>query len=291
MGKRKGMLFEAIERLDSFMAIGDKRSEAKAEAHARGESFFAFSDHKIRSHETRTGYQAVVMRFLHWSRKCYRLNRLAQVDARADKLASAYLVERMGEEKSAWTLLTERSALRCFFQSKDLAERVALPPRYRDAIVQSRQPAVRDKNIQIDHWQPLIRFLQATGLRREEVRDLLVCDVSEQPGGLLRVHVVRGKGGKTRRVPVLPGREADVLSVVEGCPSDQWVFERIPSNLDIHAIRRQYACALYEYYAGHPIPIREGGLRITDLDREAVLKVSWALGHNRIEVVVTHYLQ
>jgi integrase len=291
MGNRKGMLFEAIERLDSLMAIGDKRSEAKAEAHARGESFFAFSDHKIRSYETRTGYQAIVMRFLHWSRECYRLNRLAQVDARADELASAYLVERMEEEKSAWTLLTERSALRCFFQTKDLAERVALPPRHRDAIVQSRLPAVRDKNIQLDHWQPLICFLHVTGLRREEVRDLLVRDVSGLFDASLHISVVRGKGGRARTVPVLPGGELDVLSVIEGRAADEHVFERIPSNLDIHAIRREYACALYEHFAGHPIPIREGGLRITDLDREAVLKVSWALGHNRIEVVVTHYLQ
>jgi hypothetical protein len=100
MGNRKGMIFEAIERLDGLMAIGDKRSEAKAEAQARGEAFFAFSDHKIRSYETRTGYQAVVMRFLHWCRAHYGLNRLAQVDTRADELASAYLIERMEEEKS-----------------------------------------------------------------------------------------------------------------------------------------------------------------------------------------------
>ena len=38
MGKRKGAKYAAVERLNTLMATGQKRSEAKAEARLRGES-------------------------------------------------------------------------------------------------------------------------------------------------------------------------------------------------------------------------------------------------------------
>src|SRR6266487_1348097 len=53
VGKRPGVKYIAVQRLDKLMAIGQKRSEAKAQAQARGESLFAFSDGKIHSFETR----------------------------------------------------------------------------------------------------------------------------------------------------------------------------------------------------------------------------------------------
>jgi hypothetical protein len=76
MGKRPGAKYAAIQRLDGLMAIGAKRSEAKAEAAARGESLFAFSDGLIHSYEARENYQKVVMRFLNWCRDHYELRDL-----------------------------------------------------------------------------------------------------------------------------------------------------------------------------------------------------------------------
>lgn len=293
MPKRKSLIFEALERLDGLMAIGEKRSEAKAAAQARGESIFAFSDGRIHSYQTRSTYQATVMRFLHWCRDIHHLRRLDQVDARADELASAYLVQRISEQKSAWTLQTDRSALRCFFRARDLASKVALPLRRRENIVRSRRPGVRNPHFQVANWQPVLQFLQATGLRREEVRDLRVCDVSPVlPDGSLRVTVVRGKGGKRRVVPVFPGREQAVLTVIEQRRPDEPVFARIPTGLVIQGLRRQFARELYEYYVGHSLPLPGNApLRLHDVDREAALRVSRALGHNRVDVVVNNYLQ
>jgi len=53
----------------------------------------------------------------------------------------------MEQGKSAWTLTTERSALRLFFQDGQLTDGVALPRRRREDIKRSCQPAVRDKHI------------------------------------------------------------------------------------------------------------------------------------------------
>jgi hypothetical protein len=135
MGKRPGAKYAAIQRLDALMAIGEKRSEAKAEAAARGESTFAFSDGLIRSYATRDTYQKVVMWFIDWCRDTQQVRDLDKIDEQADELASLYLVDRMNQPNiSAWTLHTERSALRIFFQDRDLADCIDLPERKRENI-------------------------------------------------------------------------------------------------------------------------------------------------------------
>ena len=274
------------------MAIGESRADAKAQARARGESLFAYSDGKIHSFESRENYQQIAMRFIDWCRDEHQVRTLAGIDGQADELASLYLLERTAQNKSAWTLQTERSALRMFFQERTLTDSVQLPTRRRQDITRSRRPTVRDRHLNLEHWQQVICFCLACGLRREELRDLLVRDISERPSdGRLVVRVVRGKGGKWREVPVFPGREQAVLSQVTGRPADAHVFAKISSLLDIHSYRRQFAQELYEQLSGRPLPPLEGRLQSALLDREAALAVSRCLGHNRIDIIFGHYLR
>jgi integrase len=80
--------------------------------------------------------------------------------------------------------------------------------------VRSRHPVVqRNRHVNLDHWQPLVRFLEATGLRFEEVRDLYVRDVAEQGDQSITIQVSHGKGGRTRSVPVRPGREEGYVMI------------------------------------------------------------------------------
>src|SRR5881398_1943442 len=55
--------------------------------------------------------------------------------------------------------------------------------------------------------------------------------------------------GLERNVPVLPGRETDVLVTIAGRDPEAPVFERIPKHLDVHSYRREFAQALYLYHA------------------------------------------
>ena len=292
MGKRPGAKYGAVQRLDALMAIGHKRSEAKAQAQARGASLFAFTDSKIHSFETRNNYQKIVMRFLNWCRDTHDVRDLSIVDTRANELASLYLSERVEQRYSAWTLQTERAALRLFFQERSLAASVVLPQRKRENIVRSRHPVERDKHFQPENWQPLINFCLACGLRREELRDLHVRDVYVRSSDQhVVVCVVKGKGGKWREVPVFPGREQSVLALVEGHDPDEHVFPRLPSDADIHAYRRQFAQELYEVLSGRSLPPSEGRLHACDIDPDVALQVSRCLGHNRIDIVFSHYLK
>lgn len=291
MGKRPGLKYAALQRLDRLMADGQKRSEAKAQASAQGEALFAFTDGKMHSFETRSNYQKIVMRFLDWCRNEHEIHTIDQLDARADELASCYLSGRIDQGYSAWTLQTERSALRLFFENRFLAADITLPRRRREHITRSRLPVTRDRHFQPNNWPLLVNFVLACGLRREELRDLRVGDIYTRTDEQLVVHVRKGKGGKERRVAVFPGRETAVLAVKGNRPNDALAFDRLPGAMDIHAYRRRFAQELYEYLSGRSLPPAEGRLHSPDFDRFAAEQVTKCLGHNRIDIIFGSYIR
>ena len=293
MGSRKSIIREAIERLDTLMAIGTSRFQAKqAQRAASAEAGWTVSTGKIHSHTTRKVYQQHILAFINWARTQHGITRLAWLDERADDLATRYLTEHVAADRSAYALQTERAALRLFFANWSLAAAVSIPRRTRTTITRSRGPAGHDRHFQPAHWQAHIRFAQACGLRRAELRDLRVRDVYTADDGTLFVHVKNGKGGKAREVPVLPGHEEGVLSVVQGRAPHEKVFDHIPGHMDVHSYRRDSAQRRYLQQApDQALPPAQGRLRRDDYDPAATQQVSWALGHNRLDVVLRHYLR
>nr|BBH92942.1 hypothetical protein KTA_11410 [Thermogemmatispora argillosa] len=96
----------------------------------------------------------------------------------------------------------------------------------------------QDRGLNPAHWQELIQFLQATGLRRREVQQVRVEGLLPTTGV---VHVRRGKGGRERLVPVLPEGGELLARLQRGRAPEERVFARVPSHLDIPALRRAYA--------------------------------------------------
>ncbi len=276
------------------MALQASRFEEKQARREAGEHFWSFSSGLIHSHGTRNTYQQHILSFIQWARSCHNIRRLEVLDQRAEELATAYLSGRLIQGCSPYTMQAERAALRLFFDQRDLASTIDLPERRREYITRSRQTVARDKDFQPANWQPLIRFLQATGLRRTEITLLQIEDIQKNSNtGILEVFVKKGhgKGGRPRTVPVLPEYTYEVLALKENRGPQELVFPRIPSHLDIHAIRRMYAQTYYCYLSGRNLPSSIGRLKRTDYDEQAVLQVSRALGHNRKDIVLRHYLR
>ena len=292
MPKRKGIIYATLERLHHLTTLKESRYQAKAARRASGERIWAFSTGKIHSLTTRGVYQQHILAFVNWVRGTYHLTHLEQVDARADELVTAYLAQHLAADRSPYTLQTERAALRLFFSDRHLAAALALPPRAREQIRRSRGPVAQDQEIQLRNWQREIAFLQACGLRRAEALALRVQDIQTFSDGHVVVHVRRGKGGRSREVPVLPGHEQAVLAVVVGRGPEEQAIERLPVRLDVHSFRRAYAQALYLYYApGRTLPPPHGRLKPSDYDEAAARLTSEALGHSRLAVALTHYLR
>jgi integrase len=214
-----------------------------------------------------------------------------QLDPQASVLVARYLTERLDAGQSPYTLQAIRAALRLFFSNRELADEVKLPRRERERMTRSRGPAKRDAGFQPENWQPLIQFLQGTGLRSMEIEALQARDVRQTEEGRAEVHVHVGKGGRPRTVVARSSYTAIVLAAAQGRQPNERVFSRIPDRLDIHALRREFAQGLYQELSGRPLPPAHGRLKPSDYDLAAAQLVSMQLGHNRVDVVLRHYLR
>lgn len=273
------------------MAIGESRFAAKIAARAQDPSIWSYSTGRMHSYATRDTYQKHALDFVRWCRDQEGIRTLEQLDPRAAALVPRYLAERRALGHSPYTLQAIRSALRLFFDDHTLAGEVTLPRREQGGITRSRGPAKRDQGFQPANWQPLLAFLRATGLRRSEVSVIRVRDVRQSADGRAEVVIYSGKGGRPRTVVARPGHDEAVMGVVRGRLPEERVFERIPSHLDVHALRRECAQGLYQELSGRPLPPARGPLRPADYDLAAVQIVSKMLGHNRDDIVLRHYLR
>ncbi len=307
MTRQPSIIFEACARFDVLKAIGVSRyhlrRRIRADAARRGVRLppLAISTGRIHADKTLDTYKGIALRYVHWARDLYGVRRLADLDGDAERLVALYLVARRDAGDSPSTLKTTRAALRMFhrpaYAPEEREERVRLlgasvdlPLRRRAAITRSREAVAMDDEIVLDRYVGIVAFCCATGLRRRELAALLVDDVYGVDAGLV-VEVRNGKGGKHRLVPVLPTLENSVLCAVVTRLPEERLFPRIPVRLDIHAYRRAYAQALYREGDTRLLPPREGRLPRGSVDRERALYVSRALGHERIDVVVRHYLR
>ncbi len=277
------------------MRIGESRYAAKKARRESGENIWAYSDEKLHSHGSRTTYQQQVLAFIQWARATHGVRRLEVLDQQAEVLATEYLQEQLDRGMAPDSLKTARSALRHFFERRDLAEVVLLPERQQKNITRSRTPSKRSREFQPANWPHLIAFVDATGLRDAEVKQVQIEDILAvgPETGRPEVTVKRGhgKGGRPRQVPILPGHEAEVLALRDGRAPEEVVFPRVPSRLHAQGHRRGYAQAYYKHLSGRELPPAHRRLKRSDYDRDAVLKVSRALGHNRIDIVLRNYLR
>ncbi len=277
------------------MRIGESRYAAKKARREAGENIWAYSDEVFHSHGSRNTYQQQVLAFIQWARATHGVRRLDVLDQQAEDLAAEYLHEQLDRGLAPDSLKTARSALRHFFERRDLAEIVLLPEREQKNITRGRTPSKRSQEFQPANWQHLLAFVDATGLRDAEVKQVQIEDIraSGPETGEPEVTVKRGygKGGRPRQVPILPGHEAEVLALRDGRAPEDVVFPRVPSRLHAQQHRRGYAQAYYKQLSGRELPPKHGRLKPSEYDKPAVLKVSRALGHNRIDIVLRNYLR
>ena len=145
MTKRKGIIFATLERLHELMALHESRHAAKQAMRADGERIWTFSTGNIHSHTTRGVYQQQVLAFDNWAIATYKITHLEQLDEHSDELATEYLAKQVADDRSPYTVATQRSALRMFFSNRELASSLLFAKRQRELIHRSRGPVADDK--------------------------------------------------------------------------------------------------------------------------------------------------
>lgn len=205
---------------------------------------------------------------------------------------------------SAYTATTYRSALRKLYPEVDI---MPAPVRKRSDITRSRGYAIRDYGFSESRNADYIHFCKATGLRDMNLRKVKGSDLIETSDGYFIQ--IRGKGGRRSNVPIV-GIYADEVVKRMQTAGDSRLFESIPSHGDTHGYRAMYAETVYQMYAKPIEDIKDakwfnpktkkfesriyycrGDRKGTAFDKAGLYMASLALGHNRIDVVASHYLR
>ena len=175
---------------------------------------------------------------------------------------------------------------------------IELPERRREDITRSRHEVSRDSHYNLLRHTDLYTFLHATGMRRCEVEKVRPQDVSADGTS---VHIV-GKGGKHRDIDILPKYIETIQRIAADAEAEgkRRIFGKVSENLDVHAIRREFAQELYQYYVSagqfdydgkrNPIYHCRGDKAGTWYYRGAMLRVSRQMGHKREDVIAISYL-
>lgn len=293
-GTNKGSLVKQIsDTLADKTAFGQSKYQAKQDRTA-GDYIYSFS--------TLETYMKHCNYFAKWCRDnpsiTAELGHKARTLDEIRPFAGQWISDRIDAGLSPYTIKLESSAL-CKLYGRS-AEDLQLPPtpeRKRQDITRSRNDAVRDKHFSVSKNAPLIAFCKNSGLRRRELCELRYKDIICEHGQM-EILVRNGKGGKQRIVPVLDPDAVLRLrpDLLSGEP-EAHVWDKVHSGADIHAYRADYATALYESLA-RPLDVLSrkekyycrGDLKGIVYDKNAMLQVSRALGHNRINVIAEHYL-
>lgn len=279
-------------RFDSRLAIGRSKHIDK---------LYGATQNKIYSWETYRSYMKHANYFAKWCKENYGCKTLEQCRPYVDE----WLTKR--GELAASTQKLEASALAKLYGCSSTAF-VKTKSRLRADIVRSRKDCVRDKHFSETRNKNLVDFCRSTGLRRAEVTALTGDKlIYKNNNPYVRINSA-SKGGRYREVPVI-GNVSLVETLMKKAGSGK-VFEKVSKNADIHSYRSDYATALYKQYARpiNEIPydrlnrgtgrwyqsevyVCRGDRAGIKYDKQAMLIVSNALGHNRLSVIAGHYLQ
>lgn len=342
---KKTMREQVYDRLRGQLAFGQSKHEAKRDGSAAGKiySYASYETYKQwglafvkwldQEHPDETSLK-----------KCKRYVP-AYLASLADKEANG----GKGYSASTLATATA-SLNKLYQLEKDDPHRFTPPERHRSDITRSRGEVANDRHFSEANHRELVDFAKATGARRTALErltgdDLWTRDRMASELRYLRSEVERGvelpksdskrlnaisealrafpdkdyfiyfqrdKGGRDRMAPIA-GSEEQRNAVVErfhATAKDEKVWLAVPSAMDVHSYRSDYATALYREYAR---PIDEiprdrvhegtgrryqsdvyhcrGDLAGVKLDKAAMRQVSTALGHNRLEVVASHYIR
>lgn len=317
--KNGSLVYQLNERLKSLQRFGQSKHAAKRDYRnkqsSNGEKWNpAFAD-GIYSFKTYDAYKQTVMEFGTWLKKEHpEVKKLNEVNKGH---AIKYLQARQSEGKSAYTISKDMSAINKIFNTCINKNDAGLKTRSYKDVTRSRAERPNDKKYNPVNYSNQITFAKAFGCRRESIVggqfQVKPCSLWKDPKGNIYASLIE-KGGKFRNAPVLANYKEQIEKIVPNMSirtphqslameeylfkeryrnSNQgYLFNKYTKKIDNHAFRAQYARVRYEELIKQK---REQGEEILknyrNYDCDCLSQVSQDLGHNRINVLVEHYLR
>lgn len=314
MGRKKDVERLFHQTLSNKLVFGQSKKAAKKDLG------FGQSTYQIYSVNSYKTYLKQCKQYAKWLKQEKGINKIDDIN-KTEQYAKEYIQKRMDDGKSIYTVKMERSALGMLY-GKQID--IKLPSRTPDQITRSRKETKNDRYISRDgKYKDVFTIAIATGSRRKDISKLCVNNFREVDGKLY-VYFERSKGGRDRLTPVLEKYEKDVRDIIEQAKNEgkTRLFNHIPKEIDIHGLRREYCQGLYDEIKDNKelrneilknYPERRELKTQKDKDGNTVTKeiksdvykdrsgnvwkrddiyvLSQALGHNRLDVSITHYLK
>jgi len=274
---------EARKVLRSKRAYGESRHEDKIQGRDTFGKIYSFDSFK--TYVKQSSY------FTRWCEEAYGCKNLEECEPHIEE----YLAKIEADGLSAHTIKTRAAAIGKVYGRSVLAD-VKTPTRNRADIQRSRGEAERDGGFSEERNKAIVRFAKGTGLREHELKGVRGTQLTVDQDGNTWISGVRGKGGKVRDVLVRP----EYAETVKQCclaAGDDRVFKVVPSHMDTHGYRREYANAWYSELARDVLELPRAEVYHcqrdkagTWYDKAAMREVTQWLGHNRISVMASNYL-
>lgn len=307
--KLKGSLkHQIIMSLDPLQAYGESKHKAKklekVRCAALGIPWNPTRVEKIYSIKTYDLYKDKCIKFGEWAKENHSVGN--NINNLNKDLARKYLEYREQAGDSPHSLRTHGAAMAKLLRCSSTDFGFNYPKRTRETITRSRGVKMHDSEFSIKKNKDIIDFGRGTGLRRSELSLLKPEQIKINNNGRVVIEInkdkygCQSKGGRSRIVEVLKDYQTHIISARDKALEEHrvTVFDKVLNRMDEHALRREYASLKYKEientFRESKIEIR-GDYHTRDgshrtLDRSILKEVSKNLGHNRINVVVKHYL-
>lgn len=295
---KKSLTRQIQENLDSKLRIGESKHLDKLSSNAKN---FDMTEMFIYSWETYRSYMKHCNYFTKYCKENHKCKTLE--DCR--QYIGEWLQTR--NDLSAYTIRLEMAALcKLYGMTTDDIKKefnYVPPKRERDKITRSRNKAVRDSHFSETKNYELVTFCKCTGLRRGELQSLKADKLIHEDGNYYILVDSGTKGGKTRKAQVMAQSDEElqvILDVFERAKNEpnKKVWPKVNTNADIHSYRSDYAgrCYLSKARDIDTLSTKDkffmrGDRKGTVFDRQAMLFASKNLGHNRVDIIGSHYLR
>lgn len=283
MGKNKGIRYLMCRELEKQIQTGTKKRDD------RERQFVETGERKakyIHSQKTIETYMQHARQYGNWLRD-HDMGHCTMQEARE------HAGEYISTMPSAWSQKCARSALARVFDCKG-QELCAVRDRRTEDIVRGRAMTERAARIERNHPE-LVELCRSVGVRHGRELWQICPDAIRYKDGEMYVDLI-GKGGLPREILVIgKGREIIEQDLASGRFSGKEQMYHVPSHMNVHAARADYAARCYEFAERHGLAsgdIYHSRKMEKDYDKGCLSFVDKNLGHGseRYFTAIVNYL-
>lgn len=287
MARMSYLDFQMHERMQEMRCMGESRHMAKKEyREMKNEQNTNNRTVGIHSYATYSAYKQTSIEFIKYIRQNYK--EIKDISKIKKEHVIDYIKIRQEHGQSPYTISKHMAALNKLLNMDVTKKEAGIHKRTYRNIKRSRGEKDHDKKYNPNNYREQIVFAKATGCRRESVLKVKVENfVLDKEGNPYKVFL-KEKGGRERYATILNQYKQEIKEIIKNKEKGRPIFSTYTKKIDNHAFRAEYARKRYEEL------IKEKGKddkNFRGFDSECLKILTRDLGHNRLDVVIYHYLR